>query len=189
MNVGVDPDAITVLVTLFEAKGALEYGEEVTQLEHALQCATLAERNGADDALVTAALLHDVGHMVHRDAQSTFEAGIDDCHERLGARYLQRWFVPAVTQPVALHVEAKRYLVTCDPDYWNTLSAVSRRSLQLQGGVMSAGEARDFSQQQGAIQAIALRRWDDQAKSVGLSSAPLEYFLERARRCLKFDQS
>jgi len=69
------------------------------------------------------------------------------------------------------------------------LSAVSRRSLQLQGGVMSAGEARDFSQQQGAIQALALRRWDDQAKTAGLSSAPLEYFLERARRCLKSDQS
>lgn len=179
------PDVIAGLVALFEAKGSLAYGECVTQLEHALQCAMLAERDGADDALVTAALLHDIGHMVHRDAETAFEAGIDDCHERLGARYLQRWFVPAVTQPIALHVEAKRYLVACEPGYWNALSEVSRRSLQLQGGAMSFDELRRFSEQEGAFQALALRRWDDQGKAEGLRLAPLEYFLERARRCLR----
>ncbi len=108
-------DPITGLAILFKAKGSLAYGESVTQLEHAIQCAMLAERDGADDALVTAALLHDVGHMVHHDAGNAFEAGVDDRHERLGARFLQRWFVPAVTEPIALHVEAKRYLVAFEP--------------------------------------------------------------------------
>jgi phosphonate degradation associated HDIG domain protein len=185
MRSGSDSDPISTLVALFETKGALAYGERVSQLEHALQCAVLAERDGADDALVTAALLHDIGHLVHRDAGGAFAAGIDDRHELLGARYLQRWFIPAVVRPIALHVQAKRYRVACEPGYWNGLSEASRFSLQLQGGAMSFDELRHFGEQEGSLQALALRRWDDLGKLEGLRLAPLEHFIERARRCLK----
>jgi phosphonate degradation associated HDIG domain protein len=168
---------------LFAAHGTLAYGESVNQIEHALQCATLAEAEGAADTLVVAALLHDLGHMLHRDAASALRAGEDDRHERLGAETLDRWFGPAVAEPVSLHVRAKRYLCAREPGYLERLSPVSTRTLALQGGPMDGPEAVRFEQLAHFEEAVRLRRWDDAAKTRGLATAPLSHFMERVRGC------
>lgn len=114
---------------MFDASGTLRYGEHVNQMEHALQYALLAQQAGDSDELVVAALLHDVGHLLHRDARGALLAGIDDVHENLGAKYLAKWFAPAVCQPIALHVQAKLFLCLREPAYHDLLSPVSQRSL------------------------------------------------------------
>src|SRR5229473_2670347 len=107
----------------FDRHGADAYGgERVRQLEHALQCATLAESEGAEPRLITAALLHDIGHLIHDLGDSPAARGIDDRHELRGREWLARWFGEAVTEPVRLHVNAKRYLTATDPGYFATLS-------------------------------------------------------------------
>src|SRR5215471_663892 len=129
----------------FDRHGGDDYGgERVRQLEHALQCAALAEAEGAAPALITAALLHDIGHLIHDLGNGPAARGIDDRHERLGGDYLARWFGDAVTLPVRLHVPAKRYLTATDPGYFATLSPGSVRSLELQGGPFSPAETAGF---------------------------------------------
>jgi len=168
---------------LFAVHGALIYGESVNQIEHALQCATLAENAGASDALIVAALLHDVGHMMHRDAAGALQAGRDDGHEALGAKYLARWFVPAVTQPVALHVQAKRYLCAIEPGYHASLSSISQRTLEIQGGPMSPADIEAFEAQDYADDAVAVRRWDDLGKQAEMQTLPLAHFMAVLERC------
>jgi phosphonate degradation associated HDIG domain protein len=170
-------DAAETLRALFARKGAMRYGEDVTQLEHALQCATLASAAGDAWPLVLATLLHDVGHLVHRDAAHAYREGLDDRHEEVGARYLMRWFTPAVTEPISLHVEAKRYLCRADRAYRAALSPVSQRTLAMQGGPMSAEEAREFLAQPYAHDAIRLRRYDEAAKVPRAPTPGLESFL------------
>ena len=171
------------ILALFDAQGALAYGESVTQLEHALQCAQLARDEGANDALITAALLHDMGHLIHRDAAGALRTGTDDEHEALGAVWLGQWFGEAVTRPIALHVQAKRYLCATEPDYHARLSPVSVRSLELQGGPLAPREAAEFGSLAFAQDAVRLRRWDDQAKCAGLPTPALSEFLSIAARC------
>jgi len=120
---------LDIIRRMFDEHGTLIYGEQVNQIEHSLQCATLAQQSGAKPALVVAAMLHDVGHILHRDAAGALQAGDDDKHEVLGAKYLARWFGPDVTEPIALHVQAKRFLCARDPGYHARLSPVSQRSL------------------------------------------------------------
>ena len=146
---------------------ARSYDEAVTELDHALQCADLAIRSGADDALVVAALLHDVGHLLEGERRPDGLPRDDLHHEDVGGRYLRRWFGPAVTAPVTLHVSAKRYLCAVDPDYLAQLSAGSVHSLGLQGGPMDDDERAAFEQRPGWEDAVQLRRWDDAAKVVG----------------------
>ena len=81
-----------------------------------------------------AALLHDVGHLLHDLPDDAPDDGIDDVHEQLGDHWLKKFFVPAVCDPVRLHVDAKRYLCAVEPDYLATLSPPSLHSLRLQGG-------------------------------------------------------
>ena len=132
------PTTATV-IDLFATHGSSEYGgENVTQEEHALQCAELAAADGAPATLVAAALLHDIGHLLHDLPADAPERGIDDLHEALGGRWLESRFVPAVTEPVRMHVAAKRYLATMEPGYFERLSEASVLSLRLQGGPMSA---------------------------------------------------
>lgn len=154
------------LFELLERHGAAQYGGEgVTQLQHALQCAALAESAGAAPALVIAALFHDLGHLVHELGEDATESGLDDHHQARGAGLLRQAGLPdAVWRPVALHVEAKRWLVASDAGYAGRLSAESLRSLALQGGAMTAAEGAAFRQQPFAAESITLRRWDDQAK-------------------------
>jgi predicted HD phosphohydrolase len=159
----------------FAAHGASAYDgarrESVSALEHALQCAQLAEFAHAAPTLVVAALLHDVGHFP--DAAPD----IDDAHEQRAAAALAAWFEPAVVEPVRLHVDAKRYLTAIDPDYRSQLSPASLHSLALQGGAMTPVERRRFANLPFSDEAVMLRRWDDLAKTAGRQTPPLDYYL------------
>lgn len=168
---------VTALVVLFDERGGTRYDAGVTQREHALQSADLAREAGAPDALVVAALLHDVGHLLldEHDGAPGFLAH-DRRHEAVGWQFLRQWFPPAVAGPVALHVRAKRYLVAVRPEYAARLSASSRRSLAVQGGPLSAADAAAFAVRPHAEAAIAIRRWDDQAKCAGRAVPSLDEF-------------
>ena len=165
------------LLSLLSTRGGAQYGgEAVSQLEHALQCAMLAEEEGAPAPTVAAALLHDLGHLLHRLGQSPAARGIDDRHEALGGKRLMRDFGAAVAEPVRLHVAAKRWLCAADPDYFARLSPGSVRSLALQGGPMQKEEAARFAALPYAEAAIRVRRWDDLAKVPGRKTPPLERY-------------
>ena len=170
------------VLRLFAEKGHGAYfGEAVTETEHALQSARLAEASGAGNELIAAALLHDIGHLLHGLGEDIAEQGIDGRHEEGGAAWLARYFGPAVSDPVRLHVAAKRYLCAVDLDYRAGLSPASLRSLELQGGPLSADDARRFEQEPFWQAAVALRRWDDAAKVPGLVVPGLEHY----RPCLE----
>jgi phosphonate degradation associated HDIG domain protein len=176
--------AIAAIESLFARRGHEIYGETVTQLEHALQCAAAAADDDAPPELVTAALLHDVGHMLHPDPGGALADDADDRHEAIGAQWLRQWFPVSVTQPIALHVAAKRCLVRVDPAYAAALSPVSLRTLQLQGGPMETAQAHAFVASPTGHEAVRLRRWDELAKQPGMRTAPLAHFLAFARACL-----
>ena len=164
------------LFEVLEVEGAARYGmEPINQLEHALQSALQAEREDAGPALVTAALLHDIGHLIHK-LGTVAEREIDDRHEVLGEKLLRKWFGDEVVLPVALHVDAKRYLCRAEPDYFDRLSAGSVRSLELQGGPFTRPEADRFIAGPGGAAAVRLRRWDEGAKVPGLETPPLDHF-------------
>ncbi len=169
----------------FATRGDSEYGgESVTQLEHALQCALLAEQAGASGELIVAALLHDIGHLLHDLPADAPEHGIDDHHENSGYRFLEKHFAPAVTEPVRQHVAAKRYLCSVDPDYQAQLSPPSLLSLQLQGGKMSDDELSAFRATPHWQDALRLRRWDDLAKEVDLVTPDLQHYLPLIEQAL-----
>ena len=170
-------DAIDQIFERFERHGGADYGSErVRQLEHALQCAALAETEGAEASLITAAMLHDIGHLLHNLGQSPAARGIDDRHELRGREWLGRWFGEAVTEPVRLHVNAKRYLTATDAGYFATLSPASVRSLELQGGPFSPELAAGFIGLPYAPEAVRLRRWDEGAKVPGKATPGLGHF-------------
>jgi len=168
-----------VVATLFQSRGDSEYGGEgVSQREHALQAALLAQQAGANEALVAAALLHDIGHLLHDLPDDAPEQHIDDVHENRAAAWLTHHFGPHVTEPVRLHVAAKRYLCAVDPDYLNELSPPSVTSLRLQGGPMSVSEIAQFKTSSHYSSALRLRRWDDAAKVPSLVTPSVEEFVE-----------
>ena len=170
---------IDSLFLLFKEKGASLYGgEEVTQLAHALQSAFLAKNSGATSSLITAALLHDVGHLLHDLPNDAPDKGVDDFHENLASSFLKEYFPASVTEPIRLHVDAKRYLCATDSHYLKTLSEASLQSLILQGGVMSNHEIQDFEKSIYFKDAIELRKWDDLAKDVNMLTPYLEDFTE-----------
>ncbi|MDP3822384.1 MAG: HD domain-containing protein [Burkholderiales bacterium] len=172
------------IALLFSRHGASQYsGEPVTQLQHALQTAHLAEASGADDALVTACLLHDLGHLLNEQGETPSLRGIDDTHQYFALPFLRGLFPDAVLDAIKLHVDAKRYLCQANPDYFERLSDDSKRSLALQGGVFSAEQATTFLKQSGAHDAVMLRQWDDLAKQADLHTPSLAHFLARAERC------
>lgn len=179
-------DPVAELAELLEGKGSRRYGlSDVNQLQHALQAALQAEQSGCDAALVTAALLHDIGHMVHSLGDNPAEEGIDDRHEELGRAYLAALFGPDVTEPVRLHVPAKRYLCAIEPDYFAKLSPDSVLSLRLQGGPMSPDEVAAFRTSPHAEAAVQLRRFDEGAKIADLPTPPVAHFLPYLRACLR----
>jgi phosphonate degradation associated HDIG domain protein len=172
------------ILTLFEVKAARAYGlSGVSQLEHALQAAALAQRSGASNELIVAALLHDIGHLVHDLGEAPAERGVDDRHESLGSAYLSQLFPMAVSEPVRLHVPAKRYLVAAEDAYGARLSVDSIRSLALQGGPMSAAEQQEFRGEPFWRDAVALRRFDEDAKVPGAITPPLRDFLPLLASC------
>lgn len=178
-------EALDRVEELFTTRGAGQYGgEAVTQLEHALQAAAQARADGAPPAEVAAALLHDLGHLLHPLGNDCAAGGVDDAHEELGVRFLGRHFGPAVVEPVRLHVAAKRYLCAAEPGYFATLSPASVASLALQGGPMAAGEAAAFAAGPHFRAALALRRRDDAAKVPGLGTPAFRDFRPELEQCL-----
>lgn len=167
------------IVSLYRDRGGLAYdGEGVTQLQHGWQCAALARRAHSSAELELAAWLHDLGHLLTDVQGSPTLQGIDDTHERLGARILAPVFSVRVSEPVALHVQAKRALVASQPAYLERLSADSTRSLALQGGPMGAAELDAFFLQPHARDAMRLRVWDDDAKRADLRPASSQRALQ-----------
>ena len=165
------------IIELFARRGGgVYFGEPVSQLEHALQTAFQAEQEGASDTLIAAALLHDIGHLLHKLPEDIADSGIDGWHEQVGAMWLSRYFPAAVTEPIRLHVAAKRYLCAVDSEYRRQLSTASIQSLALQGGSMSEGAARDFEAMPYVREAVRLRRWDDQAKVIGWKAPDLTQY-------------
>lgn len=165
------------VLKLFHEHGDSEYGgEAVTQAEHALQCAALAEKESAPADLIAAALLHDVGHLLHDLPEDAPDQGIDDAHEDSGYLFLSQIFPESVTMPIKLHVASKRYLCATDPQYLHSLSEPSVVSLKLQGGPMSEQERREFERNPYFQQALQLRRWDDTGKVAGLPTPNFEHF-------------
>ncbi len=161
------------VLDLLERHGAERYDEEIFQRAHAEQTAALATAAGARGALVAAALLHDVGHLLEiAERQGARDRTIDQRHEAAGAVWLAGLFPPAVTAPIALHVRAKRYLCAVDPAYEGLLSPGSVASLARQGGPMDPEEVAGFQVNPGWEDAVALRRWDDQAKVPDLKVPP-----------------
>jgi phosphonate degradation associated HDIG domain protein len=155
------------ILSLYEEHGNRMYaGEPVTQLEHAWQCGRLAEKSGASAPLQLASWLHDVGHLLVNGEGTPTLRGEDDAHELVGARLLLPLFGPAVSEPVRLHVLAKRYLVTTRESYSKKLSPDSVRSLEIQGGLMTAPACTNFEMQTFFSDALKLRVWDDLGKKM-----------------------
>jgi gamma-butyrobetaine dioxygenase len=183
-------DPVRVIADLFAAEGAREYlGEPVTQAEHMLQAAALAEAAGAGQELTAAALLHDVGHFTGPVSGHELMDGRDNRHGEAGAAWLARWFGPGVTEPVRLHVAAKRYLCAVEPGYLAALSPASAYTLRIQGGPMSRVETAVFEGNPWCTAALRVRRWDDAAKDPAATVPALGYYrpllrqlaLQRAR--------
>ena len=165
------------ILDLFRQKGDTAYfGEAVSQTAHALQTAHLAETAGASSTLIVAALLHDVGHLLHALAENIDQAGVDARHEDEGAAWLAKRFGSEVVDPVRLHVAAKRFLCATEPHYLDQLSPASLRSLTLQGGPMHPAEIRAFQAEPFHGEAVALRCWDDQAKVSDLEVPGLDSY-------------
>ena len=169
---------------LFRDHGHIAYsGEPVTQLEHALQSAQRAERDAASAELVTAAFLHDLGHLLNLQGATPTERGIDDQHQYFAIPFIRALFPPAVVEAIRLHVDAKRALCALEPGYYEALSEDSKRSLTLQGGVFTRPEADAFVAKPHAVEAMRVRRWDDAAKVAGEATPPIGHYLEIASRC------
>ena len=171
---------ITTVDQVFEllaaGGGAAYFGEPVTVLEHSLQAAWFVQRSNASAALVAAALLHDLGHLMHSEGEDVAHRGLDTHHEELGAEALAGHLPASVLDPIRMHVAAKRYLCFTEPDYLAGLSPASLESLALQGGPMTAPEAEEYLALPHAREALTLRRADDSAKVPGMPVPDLETY-------------
>ena len=170
-------EIVSYIFNLLKIKGSnLQYGNEhVTQLEHALQCAELTEQSDHSKEMITAALLHDIGHLLY-DGEDPIHEGIDGKHENLGADYLSQYFDEKVTLPIRAHVNSKRYLAFAEKNYYNLLSEASKTSLVTQGGPFTQEEAKKFINQPWMKEAVQLRKFDDLAKELNKVTPPIEYF-------------
>ena len=169
---------VDFIMNLFAQRGAREYmGEAVTMSQHMEQSAACAVADGAPDSLVVAALLHDIGHLLHDLPEDAPSHGVDDVHEELGYEWLKERFPPMVAEAVRMHVDAKRYLCAVEGDYAASLSPTSKHSMELQGGSYDDDEVRKFEQRPYAAEGIQLRRWDDRAKIPGLETPAIDHFM------------
>ncbi len=177
---------LSQVTDLLQTRGQNQYGmEAVSQLEHALQCADLAEKAGETAETITAALLHDLGHMLaaEREGLADIDTRKDDLHQFIALPFLRGLFNEAVLEPIRMHVDAKRYLCLIEPSYWGELSPASKHSLEQQGGIFTEPEAQAFMQQPFAGEAVRLRRYDDLAKTplkIVPSLAHFGYYLKQA---------
>ena len=186
MYMSMEENITAHLLNLLKTKGSdLQYGnEDVTQLEHALQCAELAEKNNFPKEVITAALLHDIGHLLY-DGEDPIHEGKDGHHENLGADYLSQYFGDQVTLPIRAHVDSKRYLSAVEDGYYDLLSEGSKKSLEVQGGPFSKEQANDFINKPFMKQAVEIRRFDDQAKVLNKKTSELFHFRQYVEQSLK----
>lgn len=174
---------VDVIADILTRRGANSYlGEAVTMQEHMLQGAMLAEREGAPDELVAAALLHDIGHYTGEFGEDYIAQGVDDLHEEAGARLLEGFFPPLVVECVRLHVAAKRYLVATDPGYFARLSEASVQTLALQGGPMQRDEIAAFEANPFFREAVRVRLWDEAGKAAGVATPAFAHYAPLLRR-------
>ena len=174
---------VEFIADIFARRGADSYlGEEVTMSEHMLQGAQLAEQAGADDALVAAALLHDIGHYTNEFPEDALDRGINNYHDSAGAAVLKAFFPATVVDCVRHHVAAKRYLCATDPAYHDRLSAASIHTLNLQGGPMNADEVAAFKTQADLDAIVQVRLWDDEGKVAGVSTPEFSYYAPLLQR-------
>ena len=171
------PVSIDSILSVYSTWGNETYDEDITQLAHALQCAALAKHEGSSEELIAAALLHDIGHLFEIERRNGPDFSADLRHELTGSEYLSELFPPAVTAPIAMHVEAKRYLAANEAGYFDALSRGSQRSLNVQGGPFTAAESARFMELEGSADAIKLRRWDDFGKVIGLDVPDFETWI------------
>jgi phosphonate degradation associated HDIG domain protein len=168
------------VLAIYGARGAGAYfGERVSMTEHGLQAAWFAQVEAAPEPLIIASLLHDIGHLLEAVPDDLADWTADAHHEESGARWLAQRFGPQISEPVRLHVAAKRYLCATDAEYLRQLSPASIHTLKLQGGPMSREEARAFEREPQHREAVRVRRWDDQGKVAGLKTPPLTAYLDR----------
>jgi phosphonate degradation associated HDIG domain protein len=167
---------IESIFALYQTRGQRMYGEAVTEWQHALQCAALAQAHDEPAPLVVACLLHDYGHLLHELGEDIANQGINTAHEQLGANALSEYFPHPVVEPIRLHVKAKRFFCRQHPSYLESLSPASQQSLPLQGGVMTSHEAYEFMQTPFYADALRLRRYDDAAKARDAVVPPLEHY-------------
>lgn len=167
---------VTEIFAVYRQRGHRQYGEDVTEEQHGLQCATLAGDAGESPEVIAACLLHDYGHLLHDLGEDVAEQGIDARHEELGANRLAGWFPPEVVEPIRLHADAKRYLCWKENSYYHGLTEASRRSLELQGGPMTDAEALEFEVNPHFERAVRVRRYDDLGKVPGMPTPALETF-------------
>jgi phosphonate degradation associated HDIG domain protein len=167
---------VFMIFDVYNKVGHRQYGESVTELEHALQTATFAMQFNSSDAIVVASLLHDYGHLQHDEGEDVASHGVDMRHEDLGVIKLKRFFGPEILEPIRLHVAAKRYLCHKSKAYIDGLSPASRLSLQIQGGPMSADESAEFESNPFYKSAVELRRFDDMGKVSGMKTPTLDNF-------------
>jgi phosphonate degradation associated HDIG domain protein len=170
------PESLDELLAVYHERGHRQYGESVTELQHALQCATFAERAGEAPAVVAASLVHDYGHLCHDLGEDVADHGVDARHENIGANLLRGLFVEEIVSAARLHVAAKRYLCWKEPGYFDDLSEASRKSLHLQGGPMTDEEAREFENEPYFDTAVRVRRYDDLGKVPDMATPDLNAF-------------
>ena len=173
---------IAEITRIFQVYGASPYGAEaVTHMQHALQCAYLAERANSRPELVAAALLHDMGHLLGCYAEE-LPPDADDGHQTIAPRFLHSLFPDAVIEPIRLHVDAGRYLSAMDSAHWSALSSTSRKNLTARGGPFTASEATTFIRRPYAPDAVALHRWDEQARNPLARTPGWSHFLPMLHR-------
>jgi len=151
------------IINNYQTKKNFYIGEKVTISDHMIQTAMLAEKNHLPKSLICACLLHDYGHFVIEDPDLLVTKSLDGEHEKVGFDFLKGYFKPEVTEPIKLHVQAKRYLCR-NKSYYDLLSDPSKISLELQGGIMSEEEVQKFTSLKFYKDAIILRKYDDDAK-------------------------
>jgi phosphonate degradation associated HDIG domain protein len=171
------PESIEEVLNVYRTEGHRSYGEDVTELQHALQCATFAQMAGEPPMIIAAALLHDFGHLCHQLGEDIAGQGVDARHEEIGYFKLKDLFPAEIADACRLHVPAKRYLCWKEPQYEADLSGASRQSLLLQGGPMQQAEALAFEAEPHALLAVTVRRYDDMGKVPAMVTPDLESFV------------
>jgi predicted HD phosphohydrolase len=165
---------VDFILDLFARRGAEAYmGEPISMAQHMEQSAACAVADSASDDLVIAALLHDIGHFVGDFPIEALENGIDNLHQEAGATFLEAYYPASVTEPIRLHVAAKKYLCAVDEQYYARLSEASVQSLKVQGGAMTEAEIKTFESNPHHLNAIQLRQYDDDGKVAGLDIKPV----------------